>query len=231
MALVDDIRSLRDRVLADLTDAYDYHTDTKIAWKIVERFIETGHTITNRSMTTGTVTTHNELAEKARRYITKELTEATFQQFISIFENFFFEILRLWLTTYPNSLGKKTLDFNTILKLPDKNAITGLVVEKELNEVKYDRPAEWFAYLDEKVKLGCPTTGEVERFSEAKATRDILVHNMVIATKIYESKAGKLARFRDGERIQFPDHYHRETWELIRKLVSDISNSAAAKAE
>ena len=35
MALADDIRALRDRVLADLNAAHDYYTDTKIAWDIV----------------------------------------------------------------------------------------------------------------------------------------------------------------------------------------------------
>ena len=35
MALADDIRVLRDRVLADLNAAHDYYADTKIAWQIV----------------------------------------------------------------------------------------------------------------------------------------------------------------------------------------------------
>ena len=37
--------------------------------------------------------------------------------------------------------------------------------------------------------------------------------------------------FKDGERIDIPERYHRETWELIRKLVSDLSNAAIAKAQ
>ncbi len=56
------------------------------------------------------------------------------------------------------------------------------------------------------------------------------VHNKGIANKSYESKAGKLARFHEGERISIPEHYHRETWELIRKIISDVSNAAIAKA-
>ena len=32
MALADDIRALRDRVLADLNAAQDYYTDTQIPW-------------------------------------------------------------------------------------------------------------------------------------------------------------------------------------------------------
>jgi hypothetical protein len=45
----------------------------------------------------------------------------------------------------------------------------------------YERPTGWFAYLNEKVKLGCPTEDEVDRIAEAMASRDVLVHNRGIA--------------------------------------------------
>ena len=229
MAVSDGIQALRDQVLADLAAAHDYYTDTKTAWRLVHKVIAAGHTITIRNMTTGTVTTQVELAAKARGYVAVQLTEATFQQFISVFENFYFDLLRIWLTAYPKSLGKKMVEFKTILELPDKDAITGLVVRKELNEVLYERPTEWFTYLEDKAKLGCPTADEIEHIAEAKASRDVVVHNKGIANKTYESKAGNLARFHEGDRISIPEHYHRATWELIRKVVSDVSNAAIAK--
>jgi hypothetical protein len=230
MALSDDIKNLRDQILVDLTAAHDYYTDTKSAWRMVKKVISAGRRMTVRSTTTGTVTTQAELSLKARGYVTRQLAEATFQQFVSIFENFYFDLLRLWLTAYPRSLGKKTVDFKTILELPDKDAITGFVVGKELNEVLYERPSEWFAYLEDKAKLGCPTANEIDRIAEAKASRDVLVHNKGVANKTYESKAGNLARFHDGERIDITEPYHRETWELIRKIVTDVSDAAIAKA-
>ncbi|HEX8199190.1 MAG TPA: hypothetical protein VF590_01790 [Isosphaeraceae bacterium] len=229
MALSDDIRALRDRVLADLNTAHDYYTDTKAAWRIVHKVVVAGNTFTIRNMTTGTVTTQADLASKARGYVNEQLTEATFQQFVSIFENFFFDLLRLWLMAYPQSLSGKKVDVKAILDAPDKATITLLVVNKELNEVLYERPTGWFAYLEDKAKLGRPSVDEVERIAEAKATRDVLVHNRGIAGKSYESKAGKLARKKEGDRIDIPEHYHRETWELLRKIVSDLSDAAIAK--
>lgn len=230
MALAEEIQALRDRVLAELDSAHDYYTDTKIAWRLVHKIIAAGHKFTVRYPTTGTVTTQTDLAAKARGYVAEQLTEATFQQFLSTFENFFFDLLRCWLTAYPHSLGGKQVDFKTVLDAPDKDAVTQLVVNKELNDVSYDRPAAWFAYLQDRAKLDCPSTIEIERIAEAKASRDILVHNRGIASRIYETKAGGLARFKSGERIDIPEQYHRETWELIRKLVSDLSNAAIAKA-
>jgi hypothetical protein len=79
------------------------------------------------------------------------------------------------------------------------------------------------------VKLGCPSADEIARLAEAKATRDVLVHSRGVAGKVYESKAGKLARYKDGERTDLPEPYHRETWELLRKLVADISDATVAK--
>jgi hypothetical protein len=230
MALSDDIRVLRDRSLADLNAAHDYYTDTKIAWDIVQRVIIAGRTFSIRNMTTGSVTTQSDLAGKARGYVVEQLTEATFQQFIAIFENFVFDLLRFWLVAYPQSLGSKKIDFQTVLNSPDKDALTLLVVNKEVNEIGYDRPAEWFRYLNDKANLGCPAPDDIERIAEAKASRDVLVHSRGVASKTYESKAGKLARYKNGQRIDIPEDYHRKTWELIRTVITDIANAAIAKA-
>jgi hypothetical protein len=229
MALADDIRALRDRVLADLNGAHDYYTDAKIAWDTVRQVIAAGRTFFIRNTATGTVTTHADLGGKARGYVAEQLAEATFQQFISIFENFFLDLLRLWLMAYPQSLSGKKVDFQAVLDAPDKHTITLLVVNKELNEILYDRPTGWFKYLEDKAHLGSPLPDEIDRIAEAKATRDVLVHNRGVANKTYESKAGRLARYKDGERIDIPEQYHRETWELIRKVVTDLSNAAIAK--
>ena len=159
----------------------------------------------------------------------EQLPEATFQQFISIFESYFFDLLRLWLTAYPQNLLGKRVDFKAVLNAPDKDAIILLVIEEEMNKVSYERPAGWFAYVEDKAKLGCPAADEIERIAEAKASRDVLVHNRGIVNKTYTAKAGRLARYRDGQRIEIPEHYHRETWQLLRKVITDISTAAAAK--
>jgi hypothetical protein len=251
MALADDIRALRDRVLAELKAAHDYYSDTKIAWGIIRESVRAGNIFTVKttpavaialepplnvgdstflhSNETGTLTTETELASRAREYIKRQLPEATFQQFISIFEAFLLDFMRLWLLFHPESLGKKQVDFKTVLDSPDKDAITRSVVERELNEIAYRSPASWFEYLDEKVKLGVPPKDEIEKFAEAKASRDVLVHNRGVANKIYESKAGDLARHKAGEQIDISGDYHKDVWQLLHKMVADISDAAVAK--
>ncbi len=230
MGLADDIRALRDRTLADLTAAYDCFTDTRTAWQIVQGAIANGHTFSIQSALTGTVTTEASLASRIQEYIDRHLTQATFQQFVASFESFFFDLLGLWLMAYPQSLMGKKVDFRVVLEAPDREEIIRVAVGRELNEVLYERPAGWFAYLDEKVKLGCPTADELERIAEVKAARNVLVHNRGIASKVYAAKAGKRARCKAGEQLDFPKPYHREAWELLRKVVADVASAAAAKA-
>ena len=169
MSLADDIGGLQKRALTDLTAAHDYYMDTKIAWRIVQKFVKAGYKINMNNSTTGTVTTEAGITAKSRSYVTRELAEATFQQFVSIFEHAFFDLLRLWLMAYPQSLGAKELLFKTVWDAQDKDAIKLHVVNKELNEMSYERPRDWFKYLEGRVKLGCPTPDEIDRIGEAKA--------------------------------------------------------------
>jgi hypothetical protein len=57
----------------------------------------------------------------------------------------------------------------------------------------------------------------------------VLGHNRGVANKTYEAKAAGLARFKPGQRIDIPEPYHRETWELLRKVVRDVSDAVAGK--
>jgi hypothetical protein len=239
MALADDVQALRDRTLGELKAAHDFFSDTKVAWAIVRESVRAGNKFTIKttpevaialeppedsansmvlhSNETGTVTTEAQLVGRAREYTKRQLPEATFQQFISTGEAFLVDFMRSWLLAYPGNLGKKQVDFAKVLELPDKGAIIRLVVDNELNEVAYRSPADWFKYMNDKTGVGVPTEDEINRFAEAKASRDILVHNRGVANKI-------------GERIDIPGDYHREIWELICKMVVDISDAAIAKA-
>ena len=230
MSLVTHLEQLRDRALTDLDAAHDYYSDTKIAWVIVARAIAAGQTFSIRNRATNSVTTQAELAGKYRGYVRGQLAEATFQQFVSIFESYLVDLLRLWLTAYPNSLGGKTVNFRAVLEAADKDAVTAFVVGEELNHVSYKKPADWFAYLNDKVDLGCPSDAEIARIVEAKATRDLLVHNRGIANPTYVGKAGPSARWAIGDRVKILEPYHRETWELFRDVVTAMSAAALAKA-
>jgi hypothetical protein len=117
----------------------------------------------------------------------------------------------------------------TILELKDSETVIRHVVNKKVSAILYDRPASWFAYLEDLAKLGCPCEDEIGRIAEAKASRDVLIHNRGIVNPIYIAKSGSFARFKEGERVAISPQYHSEIWKLIRKLVEDTSTAALTK--
>jgi hypothetical protein len=154
MSLADAIRELREGALSKLAWIHDYYNNTKVAWGIVDQYIGAGNPFTIRNIVTGTVTTQTDLAGLAQGYVSGDLAEATFQRFTAAFEHFFFDLLRLWLLADPRSLSGKDVKFSTVLESPDKDAIIAEVVNKELVEIAYRRPRDWFKYLEDRAKLG-----------------------------------------------------------------------------
>jgi hypothetical protein len=229
MALADDLRTFSLRSLAELDAGHDYFTHTKRAWWLLVESVREGRRYTFRNRNTGTVLSQQTTPGLAQHYISNYLRSSSFQHFVTLFEDFFFDLLRLWLTAYPESLSSKTLTFGEVLKAGDTSAITLAVVDKELNEIKYKRVADWFAYLDKLVKLNCPTADEIEQIAEIKASRDVLVHNRGTANATYVAKAGRRARFNAGETLDISERYHGESWKTIRKVIRELSEAASTK--
>src|SRR5438128_12042406 len=166
MAPVDEIQELAERVLISLQASHDYYTYTKRVWRLLQQIVREGRKFTFRNLTTGTVADEQALLVRAQSYVTDYLISFTFQHFVSVFEEFFFDLLRIWLAAYPRSLAKKQIEFGTILDVADRSRIIFAVVDKELNELKYERVEDWFAYFEKLAKLGYPTADEIQRLAE-----------------------------------------------------------------
>lgn len=230
MTLADNIEALTTRTLSALAASHDYYTYTKRMWRLLQRIVKKGRTFTLRNVTTGTKVNEQELFRRSQDYVTDYLMSSTFQHFVSLFEDFIFELLRAWLVAYPASLAKKQIELGAILQAPDKAAIVLTVADKELNELKYGRLADWFVYLERLTRLGFPNADEIENLAEIKASRDVLVHNKGIANTTYVSKSGVRARFAVGEELEISEQYHRASWETINRVVRDVSTAAIGKA-
>jgi hypothetical protein len=120
----------------------------------------------------------------SHNYVTGYLASATFQDFVALFERFIFDFLTAWLAAYPASLSGNQLKFRTVLEAADRNEIVAAVVRKEVQDLAYQRVADWFAYVERIAQLDCPSQDVIERLAEIKASRDVLVHNRGIANAI-----------------------------------------------
>jgi len=231
VALRDQIEALRDRTLSALDDAHDYYTYTKGAWRTLKLAVQQdGLKFSLQNLATQSTVDEKALLARAQRYVAQDLASATLQQFVSIFESFLSDALRLWLLAHPKSLSSRQLSGKEILTLPDKAAIVDALIEKELKDVFYDRPMNWSEYLNDRVDIGAPQPAEAEQFAEIKATRDVLVHGQGMANTYYVDKAGHAARAQSGQPLDIPEPYHHASWELIRKLVTDIGTGMVTKA-
>jgi hypothetical protein len=160
---------IRDRALGKLNYGHDYFTYSKRLWRTLQQSVEQGGLKFDwENLFTNSSVNEQDLLARAHLYVSEELTASTFQEFISTFESFLFDVLRSWLLAHPQSLARRQLSGRDILDLPDKAAIVNALVEKELKDVFYDRPANWFEYLNERVQTGSPTPADAQRFAEIK---------------------------------------------------------------
>jgi hypothetical protein len=229
MSLADDIRDLANRSLVSLDASHDYYAHTKATWRLLQEIVDEGRTFTLSNQMTGTVTDQQALMKRIEAYVADYLTVSSFQHFVALFEDFIFDLLRLWLMTYPASLSERPLKFGTVLKAPDKATVTQTVIDKELNDLKYERLADWFDYLEKLARLGCPSVAEIETLAEIKASRDILVHNKGMANAVYVAKAGNRARCQAGERLEIPEQYHHASWTTIKQVIHAVAQAAINK--
>ncbi len=233
MSLASRIQDLSDRSQADLADAQEYFQHTKAVWRLVQELARQGQSVTIPLFPAGTNVSATDLAARAEAYLASYLAESIFQHNVALFEDFLFELLRLWLSAYPGGIpnkDKKPVDLAMVIDAPDREAILQVVIDRELNALKYERPTAWFRYVNARVKLGGPTDEQVERLVEIKASRDILAHNRGIVSQTYLDKAGGRSRYRLGQRLEIPEPYLHDTWLLIQGMVQDLASSAIAKA-
>jgi hypothetical protein len=229
MTIAADLELIANSTNRELDAGYDFVEHSKAVWRSFGESVVGGQAVT--VTTTGTGTTIDQTGLLARRsmYAEEFLATLTFRQFISTFEAFFFDFLHRVLRHNPWQFAKSQLDLETVLRSRDCGEVVGLVLLKQMNELRYGKPADWFEALNKSVKLDCPAPAEIEALAEAKATRDILEHNAGVVNEVYLRKAGKLARFAVGELVEIDDTYHLATWRLIKKIVADLTTAATAK--
>lgn len=151
--------------MAALSEIYAYYSHSKVAWRTLQIAVRRfGLKLTPRIVPPAAEAGSVSLATLAQRYVNDELPSATLQRGVSIVEGFLFDLIRAWLRTYTQSLGARQLRGVESLALADKAAMVDALVEKELRDVFYDRPANWFEYLKSRVNITAPSAADAAQF-------------------------------------------------------------------
>ncbi len=165
------------------------------------------------------------------RYEADFLPKLSFQHSVSIFESWLFDILRYLLADNNRLNKKRKMDIGEIISSSSMDDVLSKIIESELNEIRYKKPIDWFSYLNSFVNISLPTTEEVEKISEIKASRDILVHNEGICNSIYLEKVGKLARAHDGKKLCFDHNYTFKSWSVLNGAISIVGKAVSEKVD
>jgi len=233
MSLADQIRDLADRVQESLRTSWDFYDHTRAAWEATKEFAHAGHAVNVRARETGVILSATELDGLAQHYVMVNLAESVFKDLTSLLEDWVFGLLEVWLLAYPKGIPnkeKKPISLADLLEAADFDTILRDVVRRELLSISYKRPAEWFAYLQDRVDLGCPTPDQLNDLAEIKASRDVLIHNRGIVNQAYLEKTGDRARFTDGARLDVPEPYLLASLKLVQRVIGDMAASALSKA-
>lgn len=94
----------------------------------------------------------------------------------------------------------------------------------------YAKPTDYLSYLSAilQLKIDDETVG---KFSEAKATRDVIVHANGCANVVYLEKAGPLARAEDGQRLDVGRLYFDACVATMKRLIGEINDGVTASCQ
>jgi hypothetical protein len=229
MPVEDDLKVIAANANRELDAVHDFFDHSKTVWRSFQILVDEGHTIKSTNLATGNAIDQAGLLGLADHYTRTYLATFTFRHFVSAFEVFLFDFLHRLLLHNPRQFAKSALELEAVLKAANREEIISGVILKKLNELKYDQLREWFVALERAVHLGCPSDDEIAALAEVKAARDILEHNAGVVNETYCRKAGAKARYVAGDHIEINDAYHLGSWQLIKKVVADVTAAAIGK--
>lgn len=240
--LVDELKQHKEKVLSEFRDAMEFKAFTDLAYMFAKEF--SGLPENNRRLFLGHSQYASEVGMVDQEVNINDLPDyfdnakenyffsLIHQQQIALFEHLFFDLIKIFLLDRPERLSKKKqIDYGSIFEVSSKEELIAKLVDRELNEIKYKNVTEWFDYLDKLVGLPEFTKEELDKLAEAKACRDILVHNAGVANQIYIHKSGEAARFNEGQKMDVSGDYTRDTWSLLIEMLVKIIDPAIEKFE
>lgn len=85
--------------------------------------------------------------------------------------------------------------------------------------------------MESLINIGKISQEKIEKISEAKAARDILVHNSGKVNQIYIDKSGNAARFKIGDQIDMSGEYTLNVWTLFIEVLTENIDLIISKLE
>ncbi len=152
------------------------------------------------------------------------------QQQLAIFEQQLFDVLELLLLDQPMRMSsRKQVAYSVITAAQTREEILMELVNLELSELKYRSVSDWFVYLEKLVSECKVAQDKISIIAEAKATRDLIVHNGGKIDRTYLCKTGDRARGKLGDTVSVAGRYTLDTWQVLVSVLIAMVDILIAK--
>ena len=224
-------KGITDLYLQEMEAILEFRALTQFAYLQFDRSANNGLKVKVQLRPTSKNLNTEEVNTKMKDYEKGFLPQLSFQNSVSIFESWFFDILRLILKDKNRLNKKKKIDVSAIIECASIEEVVMKIVDVELNELKYQKPADWFDYLNKFVNITGPSEDEILEISEIKASRDIIVHNDGVCNEIYIGKSFTKSRGVIGTPLCFDHDYVFSSWTFLNTVMENVGKELSEKID
>lgn len=160
--------------------------------------------------------------------------ERSFIMLVASFELFLQELLQVIVTAYPKKVGQIEFKLSEIIDAGSPDELVRQAIDTTLNQLMYKKPNEYLTAVANLLSIDADALrGEWLIFAEAKARRDLAVHNGCKCNAIYLRKikeAGLVSQYKLGERV-FPPApgYLDQVCKTLSNLANVLMDTVIAK--
>ena len=151
---------------------------------------------------------------------------------MATFETMILDILRYYLRWFPQKLKKSAFNIDKEELLGGSEAVIGSTIERELNRVSYGDITSVINHFCTVLSIDPHTLSEDHnhRLVEAKASRNLLLHNNLVTNRIYLETAGPRRRSDDaGVTLEVDETYMKSFLGLLDEVAGKIECAVTVK--
>lgn len=160
--------------------------------------------------------------------IERTQVEYALQSVVSEAEAFIASLLRHVLLAYPRKLlgSEKKVDLSVVIECDSRDEIISRLIDAKIAAILYGSPSDYLKAVGDIVSGRVPEE-LAGKFSEVKATRDLIVHAQGIANDLYIRKSAGYSRAASGTLVPIDRGYLRHGVAAARNLVIFLSLTAS----
>ncbi len=153
-----------------------------------------------------------------------QLATNSLMQILTITEAALGDIVIEIIKAFPKKAGgKRSLTVSQILETTSLEELHTRIASAFLNDLSYKSPADFAKEIENIISMNLLECPAYHWYIEAKATRDVYVHNRGYSNDVYFNKAGAHSRVQQsGEKLPVDLRYFLEVYEHCLQLIEWI---------